>query len=775
VPRRDPWVYIGLFAYFALLFVALFGERIAPHEAIYFVPEHGKDPRPYDPGLVFPFGSDILGRDLFSVVLAGARLTLVIVTLGGLARVLAGVVLAVLGSWSRSARLALDGLAGMIAAVPATLVVLLIVLIFVRGETTFVIFIGALLVTGWAGPYRVFRAELDRLGGMPFTEGAAAIGVGRLRVLARHHLPHLVPLLAMNLSQQVVASLVALAELGVLGVFVGTVRQINIELALSSVHEVGQVNTALIADPPEWGGLLANARTIDSLWTTRWLFLVPGVAFATAAVAVAAIGFSLSRTYARRNLFDDLRGPGAFALAGVTALLILASTLVPERYPSAREWASAVRADATVAAGDTEQALHDAGLRPLGPSYSVEADRSQIVRGGPATVTVGGTLVREGTGSPVDVRAFVDADTGGGRVDAPLVWVGRGISPSDYPPRATSVFAAPDFGTLIAGFADDYAGVDVRGKVVVFMRLMGASNAPRLATGPDVESSILNATKRGAAAVLFIDPDLPRYVNVPTSFFTPVNPYRRLEAAFPAATLSGVPVVVLSKTAADQLLAPVGIATSSLDLNVDANSDAAKHSSARELGVRATIDVPLQVARGHVRSWVAEVPGIAPDSGHVLVWAVKRTDAAHPAADVAAALARQFVPRRAPFIFTIFDPSVDSGANARDVAALLAGRRIRLILVLDGLDGDALRFETTFGDLIPAFDLYADKAGATHLVTKSIVSTATWTWPGRAPFIESRAVLISGTGGTADRRADAAAVIGYFAGRMALGAEEVPR
>ena len=51
-------------AFFGLVFLALFGERNAPHEAIYFVPEHGSDLRPYDPGLVFPFGSDVLGRDV---------------------------------------------------------------------------------------------------------------------------------------------------------------------------------------------------------------------------------------------------------------------------------------------------------------------------------------------------------------------------------------------------------------------------------------------------------------------------------------------------------------------------------------------------------------------------------------------------------------------------------------------------------------------------------------------------------------------------------------
>ncbi len=312
--RRDPWPFIGLVAFFALLFVALFGERLAPHESIYFVVEHGRDPRPYDPGLVFPFGSDVLGRDLFSVVLAGARTTLGIVVLGGLARVAAGLVLAVAASLSPGVRATADAISEIVAAVPATLVVLLVVLVFVRGETTFLVFVGALLVTGWAGPYRVLRAEVDRLGHMAFTESAAAIGASRLRVAARHHLPHLVPMLAVNLSQQTVASLVALAELGVLGVFVGTYRHISVGASMSFVP-VGIRADAFIADPPEWGGLLANGRDPEALWTTRWVFLVPGVAFALASVLVAAVGLGLARRYARRNLLDDLRGRGAAALS----------------------------------------------------------------------------------------------------------------------------------------------------------------------------------------------------------------------------------------------------------------------------------------------------------------------------------------------------------------------------------------------------------------------------------------------------------------------------
>lgn len=155
---------------FALLFVALFGERLAPHESIYFVLEHGQDPRPYDPGLVFPFGSDILGRDLFSLVLAGARATLTIVLLAGCARVFAGIAVAAIGNRWRPARIATEAVADFASAVPATLVALLLVKVFVRSaDTSVIVFIGALLLTGWAGPYRVIRAELDRLAHAPFT------------------------------------------------------------------------------------------------------------------------------------------------------------------------------------------------------------------------------------------------------------------------------------------------------------------------------------------------------------------------------------------------------------------------------------------------------------------------------------------------------------------------------------------------------------------------------------------------------------------------------
>ncbi len=772
MPRRDPWVYIGIFAFFALLFVALFGERIAPHEAIYYVVEHGRDPRPYDPGIVFPFGSDALGRDLFSVVLAGARATLTIVLLGGAARVLTGLLIAAVSSWSRPARLVTDSLGELLSAVPATIVALLIVKVFVGIDTSILIIIGALLITGWAGPYRIFRVELDRLSHMQFTEAAAALGVGRAKVFARHHVPHLVPLLAMNLSQQVVASLVLVAELGVLNTFVGATRFINIEESLTIVR-TGPVNRAFISEPVEWGGLLANARTIESLWTTRWLFLVPGVAFALTAVAIAAVGFGSARYYARRNMLEDLRTRGAGLLAAALVGMFVIAALVQPRYAEAAVWSASARADLREGA-DVEAAFAASGLAPVIHTYAVERDTTQILRTGPATASIGAVSVGD-TAGPKDVRALVYAGTGGGAVEAPVVFVGRGISPADYPPLRTSIFAAPDLGTVIEHFSDDYRDVDVRGKIVVFARFTGVAAANRATGGPDIESQITNAIKRGAAAVLIVDPDLPRYVDVVSSPLSGLlSPYKRLESSFPVTQESGVPVIAISVPTAERLLGPAGVDIAPYVGRIE-GSEGNSRSRSLELPSRGRVAVPLQRASAHVRSVVAEVADPPTGAGTVLVWAVRHPGEPHPSADVLSAVAARLGGSRLPFVLVDFDPAVDANVNARSVSDALGGRRLALILVLDGLDGSALRFATPFGELVPAIDLYADRAGVAHRVTRTTEDIARWSWPGIGPFVDTKTIVISGDGGSGDLRSAAAALVAQIAGRYALGAEELPR
>jgi peptide/nickel transport system permease protein len=796
--RRDRLLFIGVLAFFGLVFLALFGERVAPHESIYFVPEHGRDPRPYDPGLVFPFGSDVLGRDLVSLVLSGAHATLAIVLVSGVARVLAGALVAALGGWWRPTRLGIEWLAELVSAVPATLVALVLVKIFVKAETSLIVFISALLVTGWAGPYRVIRAELDRLAVLPFTQGARAVGVGRWRLFWRHHLPHLVPIVAVNATQQVVASLVLVAELGVLGVALGLTRTINIEESLSHALPT-QVNSAQISDPPEWGSLLASARTIESLWTTRWLVFIPGVAFAVTAVAVALIGWTLARRYARRDVMDDLRGRGASTLIIAVLTLLVISTLLPERYAAAREWAAEARAQVRTAE-DIERAFTEAGLRPIGPSYAVRRELSTIAQTGAATLSVGSVKLTEPfPHSSLDVpdrnrtiRSFVTEGTGGGLVEAPLVFASRGISTEDYPLPPPPPIYGPREETVAKlirdyDYADDYAGIDVRGKVVLLVRFLGVAGTKTAARSfqgnparASLEESVANAIRRGAAAVIFVDPALWLYNDLPApatygtgELVGGANPYLREEQLRPPTKTSGVPVIVLGDVAAAKLVEPFGIDLSPFFHFDERAGGRYTRSLSRDLGTIARVEVPLRHQTASVTSYVAEVPDAPVGAGRIVVWSVKRPGAPQPSTDVLAALGRSLGARRAPFIFVEFDPSLDRTANAKSVGDLLKDRRISLVLVLDRLEGPRLRFTTPYGDLIPAFDLYAEQTGTRY--ERTLATSRVAAIDEVAPFPEIKTVLIDGSRGEGDPRADAATIVGYLAGRMALGAEELPR
>jgi hypothetical protein len=658
--------------------------------------------------------------------------------------------------------------------VPATLVALLVVKVFVKEDTGLAVFVAALLATGWAGPYRVFRVELDRLASQAFTESANALGVRRAAIVMRHHLPHLVPLVAMNASQQIVASLVLLAELGVLGIFVGASRAINVAESLSKVR-TGPPVGAQISELSEWGGLLANssARSIDSLWVTRWLFLVPGVALAITAMTVSIIGFALARHYARRNLFYDLRRRGTGTLVAAIVALIALSAVVPQRYADAVAWGDAARAD--LRSGETAAAgFAGAGLRPLVADFTVERDTTKVVKIGPARVTIGNVSVDDTSDTAKNVRALVDGNTGGGVVEAPLVYVSRGMSPADYRPRQTSFFSPPDLGTIIKDYVDDYAGVDVRGKIVLLVRFLGVTYGRTFAAGPDAETAIDNALKRGAAAVLFVDRDLPVYVESFAGSSQRISPYRRLEDSFRITDPRGTPVVVLSTSAANRILAPTGLQLGDQTGLLDSDSSETKESLARDLRAIARVEVPLERQVAHVTSAVAEVADVDPATPRAVIWCVRRI-AGRQCADVLVALARELAPRRVPFVFVDFDPSVDPNANARDIADALKGRTVGLIVVLDGLDGSALRFTTPFGDLIPSIDLYADRAGARHVVTRATAKIDDWAWPGSGAYADTRAVLMQGTGAAGDLRPDAAALLGYLAGRYALHAEELAR
>jgi peptide/nickel transport system permease protein len=778
--RIDAWLLAGLGLCGLLLLIATYGDRLAPHESIFLLINGpaGTD-RPLPPGQPFQFGSDAVGRDLLSLVLIGARTTLLIVVLAGAARLLSGLALAVAASWIRPLRLLIDGAADVVSAVPSTIVAVIAVLVFSRQGAPAFVFVAALLITGWAGPYRLIRAELARLRVAPFTEGATALGVERRQLLLRHHLPHLVPVLALSASQQIAAALIALAELGVIGIFVGPTRFLNVAEAMRVLPN-GVATGFFVPDVPEWGGLLALARSRQDLYVTRWAFLVPGVSIAVAAIAFTILGIGIARQYRRRNLLQDLGSRRSVIALVAIALLVAPAFVLPPLHADAIELSGAARREAVIGT-DPGAVLADARLA-VTPVDRLDTRLQQI---GTAVLRVDLPSGRReyGEGAGADFTPLLIGGAGGGVIDAPIVFAGWGVSPGDFPPQRVSVFGPGDFGTAVSTWADDYARVDVSGKVVLIFRLPNIRAGRSSIPGPTADTLMRSALKRGAAAILWVDASRAQLVGRGQP-----DPYRRLATDDPIQKADGAPIFLVTPAVADRLLEPVAISATDI-LRAQLQGDTAATSGAslaRDLPGRAHVELQIAPVSTSSRSLVALTP--APAGAHrLVVWAVapSRSTGSRSAADALTALVRALAgPPMPPLAFVVFDPRGDPVANATAVRAVLGSTVIDDVFAVESLGGARLRFATTYGDLVPALDVYAERVGASFVRTANGLSPDSpatgdlMSAAGLSVFADTHWVLISGQGPVtdgADLRADAAAVLAYAVARYSERAPELVR
>jgi peptide/nickel transport system permease protein len=272
---RRPLAMVGLLVAVAFVVVAVAAPHIAPYSPQeQFFDGLTIEGSPLPPNERFWFGTDLLGRDLFSRMVYGTRTSLLVGLLANGIALAFGTLIGVTAGFVRGvAGASLMRLTDLIMAFPA--LILAICIAALHGpDLKLVIYVIALVN---AGPVaRVVYAETSSLAEREFIAAERALGAGTVRILFDHLLPHLLPIVIVW---------------GTLGISTSVLFE-----ALLSYLGVGVQPPA-----PSWGNIVYDGQSYFQ--TAPWLVFFPGFAVAVLALAVNLVGDAL------RDLLDPtLRG-----------------------------------------------------------------------------------------------------------------------------------------------------------------------------------------------------------------------------------------------------------------------------------------------------------------------------------------------------------------------------------------------------------------------------------------------------------------------------------
>ena len=219
---------------------------------------------PMPPGGAYPMGTDLLGRDLFSRILYGARTSLIIgVVANGLALLIGTLVGITAGYFRGWIGAVLMRFTDLMMAFPALLLAICLAAIF--SPSLWIVALVIALVN-WVQTARVIYTETTSLAERDFIAAERTLGAGTGRILFRHILPHLIP---------------TIIVWGTLGIS----TTVLLEATLSFLGVGVQPPT------PSWGNIIFENQTYFQ--SAPWLVFIPGAAIILLALAFNLVGDAL--------------------------------------------------------------------------------------------------------------------------------------------------------------------------------------------------------------------------------------------------------------------------------------------------------------------------------------------------------------------------------------------------------------------------------------------------------------------------------------------------
>lgn len=253
--------YIGLAIGALFILAAIFAPFIATHE----VGLQNLAMRYAGPSSEHWFGTDGLGRDVFSRVIYGARISLQVgisvVLVSGIVGIVIGAIAGFYGGWVDKF---LSGyLFNVFLAFPGLLLAIALVAFLGAGQGKLIV---ALCIIGWVGYARVMRGQVLKVREYDYVLAARALGAGNLRILFTHILPNAIQPLIVQSSLGMAGAVLSEASLSFLGL-------------------------GIPPPAPSWGTMVEEARQFFS--SSPHVLLFPGLAIALTVLAFNFLGDGL--------------------------------------------------------------------------------------------------------------------------------------------------------------------------------------------------------------------------------------------------------------------------------------------------------------------------------------------------------------------------------------------------------------------------------------------------------------------------------------------------
>ena len=258
IARSYPLGAIGLFLFLALLFSAIFADVLAPMDPV----TTSASSSLAAPGAQHLLGADMMGRDMLSRIIHGARISLAVgigsTTVGCFFGVIIGLASGYLMGWFD---LITQRIIDIMQALPLLVMALVMAAALGPSLENTVIAISIPLIPHVA---RVIRSNTLSLREMPFVEAAKAIGMSELRIAVRHVLPNTLAPLIVLATAQLGSAILTEASLSFLG------------LGIPEPH-------------PSWGRMLSESAA-EYARSAPWLVIFPGIAISVAVFGANLLG-----------------------------------------------------------------------------------------------------------------------------------------------------------------------------------------------------------------------------------------------------------------------------------------------------------------------------------------------------------------------------------------------------------------------------------------------------------------------------------------------------